>query len=268
MPERLEPGLELARVLGDHGVFERAAGLGAQAFQQGRVGAAQLHRGDVRRFARAHVVDHGGLRAARLDAGAHQGVAVAEAAQARLDPLGARLQAVARRGAVAHDRAHGGLELRLELRAAHLEAHARAAHGLEQQAHPRATRVVGRGELDARAPEAVLGEAPAHRLARLVRLLLLVALARSRPHERLERRRGGHVVALDARARDARAWPGMDPEDGVGAARHGPGHRLDQGLEPSAAREREPDVAPGALEPRGPQRLVRPEAGGARGRAG
>ena len=86
--------------------------------------------------------------------------------------------------------------------AAQLEARAGPGRRPEHHDHPPARGVVGLDELDARAPEAGLDEAPAHRLARRLRLLLPVALPRPRAGERV---RAGPPADGVARTRPARS---------------------------------------------------------------
>ena len=234
--------------------------LRAQAGEQRGLGPPQLDRGGARGFARLNVVDDGLVAAARLEARAHDRVAMAEAAQPALDPLSARFEAVARRAAVAHDRPHLAHEPLLKLDAAQLEPRAQPGSGLEHDGDSPARRIVGLDELDARTPEAALDEPAAHRLARRLRLLLLVDLPRTRPGERVQRGRGLGVAALDAHAPDADPGPGPDPEHRVRAARHGPRLRLDQRLEAAAPRQRQGHVAAGALEARLPERVAGTQA--------
>ena len=154
-----------------------------------------------------HVVDDGLVRAARLEARAHDArrdgpgraaaLSIRSAPASRLSLDAPPSRTIARTCAD---------QPRFELRAAQLEARAGPGRRPEHDDHPPARGVVGLDELDARAPEAGLDEPPAHRLARRLRLLLPVALPRLRAGEHVERGRGDGVARTrPARSRRARA---------------------------------------------------------------
>ncbi len=268
VPALLEAGDEEACVLLEGHVVEGEARLRAQARKEQRVGVTQLHGPHARARPWPQVVDHGLAGASRLRRRAHEGLAVALGPQMDLDALRSRLEAVARRPALAHEVTHPGEQLAGQLRAARLEAHPRARDGVEHEVHDTPPGVVGLAQLDRGPPPAGPGEATPHRVSRRLRLLPAEDLGGTGSRQLLETQRRDVRHALDPRASHADARTRADPEDRVRAARDPRYLWLDEGLEVPAPRESEADVARRPVEARGPQRLPGAQARGARGASG
>ncbi len=264
MPALLEAGDEGPGVFLDRGVHERAAGLRAQARKEEKVGVPQLHRADGGPRPRKQVVhdDLGGGPGFRR--GAHEGLPVPPGAEVGLDALGAGLEAVARRPALAHEVAHPGEELPRQIRAARLEAHLRPRRDPEHEVHEARPGVVGLAELHRGPPVTGPGEEAAHLLARGLRLLPAEDLSPPGADEGVKVQRGYRLGSFDGGAGHPDARPRADAEDGVGPAGHPCRLGLHEGLEVAAPGEGEGDVPRGALETGGPERLARAQARGPR----
>jgi hypothetical protein len=124
-----------------------AVRLRAQPGEEERVRVAQLHAGDRRPRARPQLVHHRLHLGTRLRRRTHDRLPVALAAEVRLDALGPRLEAVARRPSVAHEPTDLRDELRGQRRAPCLEAHQGAGRDPKDEVHEAPAGVVGLAEL-------------------------------------------------------------------------------------------------------------------------